>query len=194
MPDSRSQKTTLLIIILLVFLAVTVFFLKDQGIILRKTVRKPAVQKPDYVETLVNAQWRKYHRTEWEYEFEIPTEWVTSPDISPNIHREIYFPREGKPPYIIRVQAVPPLKLKFIPPFYCAENPKDTDRCQKMQVAGQELFVDWGNPLYPDKQTATLPIPHKYGGVVIFELTPVTPESKTQFDLILSTFRYTDGN
>jgi hypothetical protein len=185
---THSQKIAALILIFTILFAVTFFFLKDQGIILRKTVPRSAVQPPDYTETPINAQWRKYHRKEWDYEFEIPTEWITSPNTSPSIHREIYLPVEGKPSYVIRVHAVPPIKLPYLPPFHCSQNPKDTTRCEKRQVSGQEMIIDWGNATYPNSQKTIVRIPHKYGGFVIFELSPVTEESKAQLDLILSTF------
>ena len=86
---------------------------------------------------------------------------------------------------------------------YCGAYPNDTSRCESRNIGGVRATIDWGvvvpfTRITEDgkekedsqiKADAWIPHPQN-GGIVTFELQPVTPESKEVLYQILTTFRF----
>ena len=86
---------------------------------------------------------------------------------------------------------------------YCGAYPNDASRCESRNIGGVRATIDWGIVVPftritedgKEKQDSQIKagawIPHpKNGGVVTFDLRPVTPESKKVLYQILATFRF----
>ena len=88
--------------------------------------------------------------------------------------------------YIITSGFISQAQMNTMGVSYCAFS-KDTSRCEKLKAGAVEAGIDWSTG---GNATASAWIDHPNGGIITFELQPVTTESKVILKQILSTFKF----
>lgn len=166
--------------------------------------RKREVYKNQFEEAQKSGKWITYKNTELGYEFSYPATWSIPQTTSGTPFTIQYhdFSSQNNNFYTITLGFISQAQLNLMGITYCGAYPDDTSRCESMKIGGANSTIDWGI-IVPitriikegkegkDTQIkASAWIPHPNGGIVTFELQPVTPESKESFYQILSTFRF----
>ena len=111
-------------------------------------------------------------------------------------------PKGNDDAYTISLGFVSQAQLNVMGITYCGAYPNDSSRCESRKIGGVNSTIDWGinvpftttDSEGKEKQSSELKasvwIPHPNGGVVTFELQPVTPESKAILYEVVSTFKF----
>lgn len=86
--------------------------------------------------------------------------------------------------YVISLGFISKDQLNVMGITYCGAYPNDSLRCELFKTAS----IDWGTGV---NGNANVWIYHSNGGIITFDLKPVTTESKEILKQILSTFKFT---
>ncbi|MBI2635047.1 MAG: hypothetical protein HYW79_00680 [Parcubacteria group bacterium] len=90
--------------------------------------------------------------------------------------------------YVITLGFISQSQLSVMGITYCSAYPNDSLRCESFKIGKVIASIDWGTGA---DDSASAWISHPNGGVVTFNLQPVTSESKEILKQILSTFKFT---
>ena len=91
--------------------------------------------------------------------------------------------------YVITLGFISQSQLNVMGITYCGAYPNDSLRCESFKIDKVTALIDWGTG---GDAGASAWISHPNGGIVTFELQPVTSESKAILKSILSTFKFTN--
>ncbi len=91
--------------------------------------------------------------------------------------------------YVITLGFISQSQLNVMGITYCGAYPNDSSRCESFKIGKVTASIDWGTS---GDASASAWISHPNGGIVTFELQPVTSESKAILKSILSTFKFTN--
>ena len=143
-----------------------------------------------------NANWKTYADSNLNYSFQYPP-------TSCELQREpgdtslvlCYLPKgsDGGPKhnygYVISLGFISQSQLNVMGITYCGAYPNDSSRCESLKTGKVTASIDWGTGA---DASASAWISHPNGGIVSFELQPITNESKAILKSILSTFKFTN--
>lgn len=218
----QTHKVVLLILTVLFFiLLLTIFFLNTQVQTERvfETVSPaPNTPSPEPTVTLDMTAWKTYRNESLQYEFNYPpdpiepmrelgdTSFVIGYFLDGGNTNDIRDVQNPDKTYWISLGYISQKQLSVMGITYCGANPNDSSRCELLTIDGQTSTIDWKIPVEytkindngkEEKATqvkASVWIPDPKGGIVTFDLQPVTPKSKETLYKILSTFRFLDQN
>ncbi|KKT45500.1 MAG: hypothetical protein UW82_C0018G0015 [candidate division WWE3 bacterium GW2011_GWC2_44_9] len=91
--------------------------------------------------------------------------------------------------YVITLGFISQSQLNVMGITYCGAYPNDSSRCESFKIGKVIASIDWGTGA---DASASAWISHPNGGIVTFNLQPVTSESKEILKQILSTFKFTN--
>ena len=91
--------------------------------------------------------------------------------------------------YVISLGFISESQLNVMGITYCGAYPNDSSRCESLKMDKVTASIDWGTGA---DASASAWISHPNGGIVTFNLQPVTAESKEILKQIFSTFKFTN--
>ena len=89
--------------------------------------------------------------------------------------------------YVISLGFISKNQLSVIGVTYCGAYPNNSSRCELFKMGEVTASIDWGTGA---DGNASAWISHRNGGIITFDLQPVTSESKGILKQILSTFKF----
>lgn len=146
----------------------------------------------------LTANWKTYTDSKLNYSFQYPpTTCELQRSIGDTSFAICYLPKggDGGPKnnngYVITLGFISQSQLNVMGITYCGAYPNDFSRCESFKIGKFTASIDWGTD---SEARASALISHPKGGIVTFNLQPVTSESKEMLKQILSTFKFIDSD
>lgn len=135
------------------------------------------------------ANWKTYTNKQLKYEFKYPTDWnETQSELNSGVFG-IQHSKDGEM-WVIVAGYISKAQLSVSGVTYCGAYSEDKARCESKTINGNlRVGIDWGTEV---DHKAYAHAAHPNGGIVTFTLEPVIPETKSIFNQILSTFKFTN--
>lgn len=131
------------------------------------------------------SNWKTYTNNEQAYQFKYPEDWMVGADESRPF---TLIQSAGELEWSLVVNYTSKDQLGLMGITYCGDHLEDKARCERFKISDLiTAGIDWGEGL---GNNAYATIGHPQGGVVSFDLKPVSPENKQLFYKILSTFKF----
>jgi len=142
------------------------------------------------------ANWKTYTDSNLNYYFQYPpTSCELQRFAGDTTFAICYLPKgsDGGPKhnigYVISLGFISKNQLSVMGVTYCGAYPNDSSRCELFKMGEVTASIDWGTGA---DGNASAWIYHRNGGIITFDLQPVTAESKEILKQILSTFKFTN--
>ncbi len=142
------------------------------------------------------SNWKTYTDSNLNYSFQYPppSSCVLQESVGDTSFALCYLPKgsDGGPKhnngYVITLGFISQGQLNVMGVSYCGAYPNDSSRCESFKIGKVTASIDWATG---NAAKASAWISHPNGGIVTFDLQPVTAESKEILRQILSTFKFT---
>lgn len=140
--------------------------------------------------------WKTYADSNLKYSFEYPpTSCELQRQLGDKSFALCYLPKgsdggaKHNIGYVITLGFVSQSQLNVMGITYCGAYFNDSSRCESFKMGKVAVLIDWGTS---GNANASAWINFPSGGIVTFDLQPVTNESKVILKSILSTFKFTN--
>ncbi len=193
------------IVVLFFFLASTSVYLYLQNQQLKNKISQtvvPTVQVPSPTSVVSSisippnamVNWKTYTDSNLNYSFQYPpTSCELQRFAGDTTFAICYLPKgsdggsKHNNGYVISLGFISKSQLSVMGVTYCGAYPNDFSRCELFKMGEVTASIDWGTGA---DGNASAWISHPNGGIVTFDLQPVTAESKEILKQILSTFKF----
>lgn len=198
--NQRGLTNIVLVVVIVVILIGAVgyfaFVKKPESVAQQSPTPTPTqTQKPvSPTPTIIN--WKTYTDSNLNYSFQYPPTSCELQRLAGDTTFAIcYLPKgSGGGPkhnngYVISLGFISKSQLSVMGVTYCGAYPNDSSRCELFKMGEVTASIDWSTGA--DGNSSTW-ISHPNGGIITFNLQPVTAESKGILKQILSTFKFTN--
>ena len=197
--NQKGLANIILIVVIVVILVGAVgyfsFVKKSEPVAQQSPMPIPTqTQKPLSPTPNKNVNWKTYTDSNLNYSFQYPPTTCELQRFAGDTSFVIcYLPkgRGGGPKnnngYVITLGFISQSQLNVMGITYCGAYSNDSSRCESFKMGKVTASTDWGTGA-----DASAWISHPNGGIVTFNLRPVTAESKEILKQILSTFKFTN--
>ena len=193
MPKKLVIASIVLLVIAIISVAFKLILTKKPAVQLTLSPTPTASQAP----TGDLANWKTYTDSNLNYSFQYPpTSCELQRFAGDTTFAICYLPKgsdggsKHNNGYVISPGFISKSQLGIMGVTYCGAYPNDSSRCELFKMGEVTASIDWGTG---GNGNASAWISHPNGGIVTFDLQPVTAESKEILDQILSTFKFLEA-
>ena len=204
-PEKKKSNTKLFIVISLIAISLITVGIyagmqigKKQIPVVLPTAPPPEVRPTTSPNSIPNetGSWKTYTDSNLNYSFQYPpTSCELQRSFGDTTFAICYLPKgsdggsKHNNGYVISHGFISESQLSLMGVTYCDASPNDSSRCESFKIGKVTASIDWGTG---GDASANAWISRSNGGMVTFDLQPVTAESKEILEQILSTFKFLD--